>query len=604
MHSFDNLHVLLILLAAVVVIVALFRRLKLSPVLGYLVTGALLGPSGFSIIQDVRGTSAIAEFGVVFLLFVIGLELSFSRLKAMRFQVFGFGSAQVLVTGGIIGAEILLLGYHPALAVIIGGGLALSSTALALQVIDESGEKSSQVGRLSLAVLLLQDLAVVPLLVLIPLLGDHAHAIGAAMAEAVGKALFVLIGILFVGRIVLRPLFRQVAALRTPEVFTALTLLIVLGTAWLTNQAGLSLALGAFVAGLLVAETEFRHQVEADILPYKSLFLGLFFMAVGMGLDLQFVMDELPLILILSLSLMVLKAGIIILLCRRFHFSPGAAVHAGLLLSQGGEFGFVLFRLASGAGLLDDVAAQLLMVVVTVTMALTPLAAMLGESLAKRLDRHAPTTEESSDELHDMNDHVIIFGYGRVGQTLGKLLTAEGISYVAIETNPNIIAIGKERGQPVYFGDGTRTEIIRNLGVERAHCAVVTVNDYDQAEKLVKAVRVVSPSIPIIARTHDLKQLLRLENVGANVAVSEMFEASIQLGAALLRVMGVADTEIGRITQVFRDRDYALAREHIEMREASERKGSSRLLPRQDVPVVLRGIELYLSLLFNIIICI
>jgi CPA2 family monovalent cation:H+ antiporter-2 len=578
----EILPVILVLLTAAVLTVALFRRLNISPVLGYLAAGILIGPSCFSVIHDVDGTRALAEFGVVFLLFVIGLELSFSRLKSMRTQVFGFGTAQVLVTGTALGAMLYLLGHPLPLAIVVGGGLALSSTAMALQVIEESGEKSSQVGRLSLAILLLQDLAVVPLLVLVPLLGDVTHySIGQALAAALGKAVLVLIVILIAGRVVLQPLFRMVSGQKNTELFTALTLLIVLGTAWVTSQAGLSLALGAFVAGLLVAETKYRHQVEVDILPYKGLFLGLFFMAVGMQLDLKLLMSNLPVILMLAASLMGLKAGIIVLLCRSFRFSLGAALKTGLMLSQGGEFGFVLFGLAAQANIISQQLSQSLMAVIVVSMALTPPAALLGRRLSASLERTARAqTQAIAEELHDLSNHVVLFGYGRVGQTVGKLLDAEGIGYAAIDMNPNIIRIGKEKRQPVYYGDATRTETVRHLGILRARCAVITVNDYDAAERQIRAIRVVAPDIPVIARAHDLKQLLRLENAGANLAVSELFEASIQLGAALLRVLGIADTEITRITQVFRDRDYALARGNADMRIAETRKPMSFAKPR------------------------
>ncbi len=570
MHDFSGLSIILILLAAAVFVVALFRRLNLSPVLGYLAAGAIIGPSGLAIVKDVHGTATIAEFGVVFLLFVIGLELSFERLKAMRSHVFGLGSLQVLITASVIGLLCFWMGLGIEAAIIIGFGLAFSSTALVLQVVKETGEKSSQVGRLSLAILILQDLAVLPLLVLVPLLADETTSIGLALADATVKATVALIVVFVVGRIVLRPLFRHIAALNNPEIFTALTLLVVLGISFgLYKIAGLSLALGAFVAGLLVAETEYKHQVEADILPYKSLLLGLFFMAVGMQIDLSLIEEKFFVIIALSIALMVGKTAIIALLCRFFRFSRGNALHTGLLLSQGGEFGFILFQLATLEGVLDPSITQVLLVVVTITMALTPLFATFGKRWAMAADTEpAAASTPVKEDFKDIKDHVIILGFGRVGQTLGKLLEAEHIPYIAIDGNSAIAATGKKSGLPVYFGDGTRREIISAMGIDQARCVAITVNDFDSAKNMLATVRALNKEIPVVARSRDLRQLHYLENQGANVAISDMFEASIELGAALLRTIGIVDNEVARITRVFRDKDYALARQSVEMQVA------------------------------------
>jgi CPA2 family monovalent cation:H+ antiporter-2 len=569
MHDFSGLYVVLILLAAAVLVVAVFKRLNLSPVLGYLAAGAMIGPSGFAIVKDVHGTATIAEFGVVFLLFVIGLELSFERLKAMRSHVFGLGSLQVLLTALVIGFICSLLGFSNEASLIIGFGLAFSSTALVLQVVKETGEKSSQVGRLSLAILILQDLAVLPLLVLVPLLAESDRSIGIALTDATIRAAIALVIVFIAGRIFLRPLFRQVTALNNPEIFTALTLLIVLGISFgLYKAAGLSLAFGAFIAGLLVAETEYKHQVEADIMPYKSLLLGLFFMAVGMQIDLTLVQEQFFMIVALCIALMIGKTAIIALLCRMFKFSRGNSIHTGLLLSQGGEFGFILFQLAAMQGVITVPHSQVLLVVVTTTMALTPLFANLGKRIALRFDSETPTAQTPSVEIKDITNHVIILGFGRVGQTLGKLLAAENIPYVAIDGNSAIASTGKKSGFPVYFGDGTRREILNGMGIEHARSVAITVNDFESAQKMLAAVRALDKDIPVVARSRDLRQLHHLEMMGANVAISDMFEASIELGAALLRTIGVVDNEVTRITKVFRDKDYALARQSIEMQVA------------------------------------
>ncbi len=574
MHDLSYLKVILILLSAAVVVVAIFRQMNLSPVLGYLVAGALIGPSGFAIVTDVHGTASIAEFGVVFLLFVIGLELSFERLKAMRRHVFGLGSMQVVITAGLIGGLAHMLGFAPKASIIIGCGLAFSSTALVLQVVLESSERSSQVGRLSLAILILQDLAVLPLLVLVPLLANTTTSISSAILDAGIRAALALVVVFIAGRIFLRPLFRIAASLKNSEIFTALTLLIVLGISYgLYQAAGLSLALGAFVAGLLVAETEYKHQVEADILPYKALLLGLFFMAVGMQIDLALMKEEFYLIIALALALMIGKAAIITALARWFGFSKFNSLHTGMLLSQGGEFGFILFQLAAVEGLIDTSASQVLLVVVTITMALTPAFFMLAKHLTVLLTPLGAPENLSLDpsaEVLDIKDHVVILGFGRVGQTVGKLLTAENMSYVAIDGNAAIAAAGQKNKLPVYFGDGSRREILQAMGILRARAAIITVNHFESAERMVNAIRAIAPDIPIVARTVDLKQLHKLELAGVNVAISEMFEASIELGAALLRVIGVVDSEVVRITQEFRKEKYTLARQSIDMRVADQ----------------------------------
>jgi CPA2 family monovalent cation:H+ antiporter-2 len=562
---------LIILLAAAVSVVAIFRKLRLSSILGYLVAGALIGPFGIEIIKDTGDITYIAELGVVLLLFIIGTELSFTQMRAMRRQVFGFGGLQIVLSGLVIGWVCLLSGLTMEAAIVIGFGLALSSTALVLQIVQEKRKSETQLGRLSLSVLLMQDLAVVPLLVLVPLLAATDASIGEALQEAGLKALLAL-GVVFVGgRLILPPIFRIIASLDQSEIFSAFTLLVVLGISYAFHAAGLSMPLGAFVAGLLVAETEFKHQVEADILPYKGILLGLFFMVVGMSVDISLLIRE-PIILFgLSFALMLGKAAIIVALCRIFHFSIGASLHAGLLLSQGGEFAFIVFGQGLLNGILPTELAQELMLVVAITMALTPLAYIIGERLAKRRRLpEVPEALESNNETLDLTDHVVICGYGRVGQTVAKLLAAEGINYIALDTDASIVNVCRKDGRSVYFGDGTRREVLQAVALQRAKAAVVTMNDFRPAQKAVLAIHALAPGVPVIARADDLKSLLKLETAGASVAISEMYEASLQLGAAVLQRMEIAEHEINRITALYRERDYALTR-------ADEIKGSNEI---------------------------
>lgn len=565
MPETHHLPVVLVLLAAAVVIVALFQRLRASPVLGYLVAGAILGPSGTGFIDDTAGISQLAEPGVMFLLFIIGLELSWERLRAMRKQTFITGIAQVVLTTLGLGGGMWLVGFPPDTCVIIGGGLALSSTALVMQLVAEHNQKASQLGRLALAVLLMQDLAVVPLLALIPALAIGDVPASTALLTVGVKAIVALAIIFFFGRLLLRPLYRIITSQGTPEIFTALTLLVVLGTGWLTNKAGLSLALGAFMAGLLVAETEYRHQVEADVMPYKGVFLGLFFMTVGMSADMHLLWDRLGYIVSLALGLMAAKALLLLLLCRALRFGATLSIQAALLLSQGGEFAFVLFNLAQQHAFIEPGLAQTLTLVVALSMALTPLAVGIARRVTSRIEhKRREKAEDAIGEMTDIRDHVVILGFGRVGQTIAKLLSAEGIHYIALDMGIGTVTKAKKIGLPVYYGDGSRREVLHAIGVERAQAAIVTVNESVAAEAMVRSLRSVMPAMPIIARGHDLNRVLALEAAGANVAISEMFETSLQLGGALLKSLGIADQEIGRIVQIFRDSDYALARGTLE----------------------------------------
>lgn len=553
--------IILVLLGAAVAVVFLFRRLGLSAVLGYLVAGAIVGPYGLQVIEDVKDIVLIAELGVVFLLFIIGSELSLERMRSMRNQVFGIGGAQIVISGAVIAYVSYAAGMSVETSLLVGLGLALSSTALVLQVIREKREQNTKLGRMSLSILLMQDMAVVPLLVLVPLLATDGGSVSETLLTTGLKAVVALIVVFVAGRLLLRPLFRQVAGLGHAELFSAFTLLLVLGIAWGFHAVHLSMALGAFIAGLLVAETEFKHQVEADIMPFKGLLLGLFFMVVGMKVDFSLILEQFGTVAALVLALMLGKAVIIVALCRWAKFDVGPAIHTGLLLSQGGEFGFIVFGQALEYGLLTQELSQLLLVVIAVSMALTPPSYLVGKAVSERL-RKKPIVPiaEDEQEILDLEGHVVVLGYGRVGQTVGRLLQAEGIGYIALDTDPAIVSHCRKKERPIYYGDGTRREVLHAVAIEKARAAVITINDFQHAMKAVKAVKTVTPDLPIIARTSDLAHLLQLENAGADKGVSEMFEASLQLGGAVLRHMEVPEQEINRIIEVYRDQDYALTR--------------------------------------------
>lgn len=551
------LSIVLLILSAAIVVVATFKKLRLSPVLGYFVAGGLIGEHGLNYVTSSE-TVVLGEVGVIFLLFAIGLELTFERLKAMRRYVFGFGSLQVLITAFVIGVIGLMLGEKIPSAIILGGGLALSSTAIVLQVIAEKREQSTQVGRLSLAVLLMQDFAVVPLLVMVPILSGEEGSFIRPLGEALIKAILVLVFIFVVGRIVLRPIFKMnstASSAETNEIFIATTILIALGTAFLTDYMGLSLALGAFAAGLLVAETEFQLQAEESIAPFKGLFLGLFFMSVGMSIDLQAILDNLSYIVSLSLGLVFIKALTIIILALIFKFSLGNSIHVGLLLAQGSEFAFILFRLAEKENIFH-VKTDLLLLVVTITMAITPLLALLGGWIAKRLDKKRMKKNDIYKDIADLNNHVIVLGYGRVGQMVGRLLTAEKVNFIAIDINPEHVAIERQKAVPIYLGDASSLEMLNSVGIARASSVIISLSNEITLKKAARIISKVYPRLPIVVRSIDLSKTDELYGAGASIIVPETYETGLQLGGAVLKSIGVSEFEVSRIKNQFRAGNY------------------------------------------------
>lgn len=549
---------LLILIAAAVVFVPVARRLGIGSVLGYLAAGAAIGPWVLGLVTDVETIRHVAEFGVVFLLFLIGIEMKPRRLWTMRRQVFGMGGAQVLLTGGVLGLIAWMMDVPPNTAVIVGLGLALSSTAMGLQVLAERRELNSTAGRATFAVLLLQDLSVPVLLTLVPLLGQEASHLGGDIGMAVLKAGGILAAALIGGRFLLRPVLRLVARARTAEVFTAFALLIVLGMAWLMEHAGLSMALGAFLAGLLLADSEFRHQVEADILPFRGLLLGLFFMAVGMGIDFGLLAADWPRVLAVVGGLIVLKALIMAPLARLFGLSGPDAVKSAGLLAQSGEFAFVLFSYAVAEAVIADEVAQLLVLAVSLSMALTPPTVALAARLASWLGASAdPRSDGDTPTLDEGDGHVIIAGFGRVGQTVAALLHSAGRPYVAFDLDLDKVREGREHGFHVYFGDASRPEVLRAAHADRAAVVTVTMDDAAAVARTVAQIRMQHPELPIHARARDLSHGRSLRGAGATASVPETLEASLYLGQSTLTACGVDVDTIRDVVGTFRDNDYA-----------------------------------------------
>ena len=559
MHHSDMLYEVLTFLVAAVIIVPIFRRFKTSPILGYLAAGILVGPHGLALIHDSESAATLAEFGVVFLLFMIGLELSAERLRALSRFVFGLGSAQVVVTGILIGLIAYTLGLPTEGAIIVGAGLALSSTAFVMQLLVERGERASPHGNISFAVLLFQDLAIVPLLILTTILGQGEGSFLSALGMAAAKAIGVLTFVIVVGRVVLRPIYRMVAETRSSELFIATTLLVVLGTGWLMSLVGIPMVLGAFLAGLLLSETEYKHQVGTDIRPFRGILLGLFFMTVGMSINLQLIQTEWLQVSFIVVALLLLKSTVTAILCRLFGLKTDTSLRAGLFLSQGGEFGFILFMTAAGLGLLSNEIAQVLLAAVTLTMIATPLMALLGSHLSTflREDDNDPTHNITNADV-ELHDHVVIAGFGRVGETVATVLSAANVPYVAMEMDARRVATCRAKGLPVYFGDASQIAVLNSAGASLARGVVVTIDQHAQADLIVTNLRDFFPGLPIIVRAKDLSHVRHLENRGATQAVPEALEASLQLGANAMTAIGVRPDEIMEVIQELRDDDYAI----------------------------------------------
>jgi len=547
----------LIFLLSAIIIVPIFLRFHSSPILGYLFAGILIGPNAFGLVADSDALHTLAEFGVVFLLFMIGLELSFSRLRTMGKRVFGLGSLQVAVTGLLIGGVVWQLGLGLGAALIIGPGLALSSTAFVLQLLTERGERATPFGLNTFAILLLQDFAVVPLLIFVTLLGTD----DASFAEAFGTALLkgggaVLVVILF-GRYLLSPLYRMISAMRSTELFVATTLLVILGTGWLMSLAGLSMELGALLAGLLLAETEYRHQIEADIKPFRGILLGLFFMTIGMAIDLGFILGQFPTIALIIVALMAGKTIIITLLCRIIGLPADTAIRTGFALSQGGEFGFVLFGAALALGLLPEHVAQILMAVITLSMVATPLMFILGKKLACWRQNQGQHTPNAIDpELSSTDRPVLIAGFGRVGQTVARVLSEAGLSYVALDLNQSRVAACRAKGMSVFYGDANQIGVLKAAGADQARTAVITLDTPKTASHLVSALHENYPDLPIYVRARDRRHMAKLEKAGASAVVSEAAESSLQLGSIVLSAMDISADEVSSVIQSYRDEEY------------------------------------------------
>lgn len=548
-----------VFLGTSVVTVAAFKRLGLGSVLGYLAAGALIGPAGLGLIADAETALHLGEFGVVLLLFVIGLELQPSRLWRMRGEIFGLGAQQVGITGGAIALCLVALGLAPGAAALLGLSLALSSTAFGVQILRERGELSVPYGRRAFSILLFQDLAVVPLLALAALLAPAATGSGGG---GVLLGLVAIAGLLLVGRFGLPRLFRLIALSRAEEVFTAATLLVVVVSALVMQSAGLSMALGAFIAGVMLAETEFRHQVETDIEPFRSLFLGLFFMAVGLSVDWTLALDNVALVLGGAAALFGLKALLLYRLVRRSGSGRADALRIAATLGQAGEFSFVLLSLAAQGGLVAAGTGALLNAAVGVSMALTPGAVALVDLWLDRI-----SAREGTAGLAPVRDEgpgkVIVAGFGRSGQIVARILRMRGYELTLIDNSPRRIKMAESVGDKVFFGDGSRLDVLTMAGAGSARAIFLCINDREGAKKAVSRLRERFPDKLILAMTYDRFSLLEMREAGADAAVRETFESAVQLARAGLERMG-DDTDLDALVDEFRRRDEEMLRLQVE----------------------------------------
>ena len=548
----------LIFLVAAVVLVPLFKRIGLGEVLGYLAAGVVIGPSLLGLVPGPEDVFQFAQVGIVFLLFVIGLELKPSRLRAMRKPVFGFGSLQVLITTAILAAAGLALGLPPIAALVVGFSLGLCSTPLVLQLLAERRELQTRHGRNGFALLLFQDLAAIPVLAIVPILGGGLLLTEAplqALAE-VGIAAAALIALTVGGRYLLRPLFRLAAGAASREVFAGMTLTVVIGAALLMDVSGLSMALGAFIAGVLLADSEYRHMIEADIEPYKGLLLGLFFMAVGMTAEIGLLLEQPLVIAALTLGLLVLKGASILIASRIYGLPWRESADLGVLLSQGGEFAFVLLTAAVTAQVLGVDLVNTLILVVSLSMATTPVL-FLASSRWLRPRFRIETPARSFDEPENTQPRVIIVGFGRFGQIVGRVLQGLDIPYTVLDINPEQVDFVRRYGNQVYYGDATRLDLLEAAGVRDAQALVLAIGDIDASMQVAELIRSQYPTLPILARARGRHHAHRLLRLGVHRLVRETLHSSLVLTQELLRRLCMPRVEAERAVETFRIHDEA-----------------------------------------------
>ncbi|OGQ13485.1 MAG: glutathione-regulated potassium-efflux system protein KefB [Deltaproteobacteria bacterium RBG_16_71_12] len=547
----------IILLAAACVAVPLFKRFKLGAILGYLVAGVAIGPHALGFVEDGESVLHFSELGVVFFLFLVGLELEPKRLWELRRDVFGLGSGQLLASAVVLGGVIAGAGVPPAGALVAGFGLALSSTAIALQLLAERGQSHAPAGRAGFAILLFQDVAVIPMLAIIPLLaGSGAMSVGdsaLAVAKAVGLIALIVVG----GRYVTRPLFRAITAAHAHEVNVALALLIVIGAGALMSLVGLSMGMGAFLAGMLLADSEYRHDLEANVEPFKGLLLGLFFIAVGMMVDVHLFVER-PLVIVVGvLGLLAAKTAVMLMLGRVAGWDLRGRTLTAVAMSQGGEFAFVLFGVAGTAGVLEARVADLLVVIVSASMAATPLAMLIADRVLRRLT-HKDARE--FDALDDAKHPVIVAGFGRYGQIVARVLGAAGHRYIALDASPEHIDFVRKFGNKAYYGDASRLDLLRAARADQARAFVLAIDDVEASVRTAATVRRAFPGLPIFARARNRDHAYRLMDLGVETLNRETFWSALKMAEEVLVSLGMTREDAQSTTDTFQRADHDILR--------------------------------------------
>jgi CPA2 family monovalent cation:H+ antiporter-2 len=572
----DPLLQILILLTASVGVVAGVRKLKLPAILGYLAVGMLLGPHAFALALDTETTQLLADFGVVFLVFTLGLEFSLPRLVAMRWEVLGVGGAQVAITTAIVGAgAVMLFDVVPAVAVAIGGAVAMSSTAIIIAQLTEQSENNRTHGRLAVAICLFQDLSFPLFLALVSVLGGGGKPPDAAhIGGAIGIAVVALLLVLAAGRWLLRPLFLAIASVRSAELFSLAVLLAVLASAWATHAVGLSLALGAFLAGMMLAETEFRHQIEATIRSYREILLGLFFITVGMLLDVRLLLRHLPLVTVILVAMLLLKAAVVTVVAKPATKSWFKSLRTGVVVGQGGEFGFALLTLLLRRELLDPALVQPLLAATVLSMVASPILIRQNRRITRALlGESGPPISSAMRETQATlavagRDHVIICGFGRVGQNIARVLEQTGFEFIALELDAYRIRAGRQAGDPVIYGDAGQAKVLENVGLARASCVVITFTNPEVALRILRAVRELRQDVPILVRTQDDTKLEQLQSAGATEVVPETFEASLMLLSHLLLLLKLPVPRVIRTVNDIRSHRYSMLRQYFRAADA------------------------------------
>jgi CPA2 family monovalent cation:H+ antiporter-2 len=581
----NTLSLVLILLATAVLVVVLCRILHLPVMLGYLVVGILIGPHALAWMPDAAGTQHLAEFGVVFLMFSIGLEFSLTRLTAMKRTVFGLGGAQVIATILLVMAAAALFGLDWRAGLALGGVIAMSSTAIVSKMLVERAELNLPYGQQMMGVLLFQDLAVVPLLIIIPALASNPGDLSSTLAFAALKAVAVLLVLLVFGQHIMRPWFHVVARQKSSELFMLNVLLITLGLAYFTELAGLSLALGAFVAGMLISETEYRYQVEEDIKPFRDVLLGLFFVTIGMKLDLGSVVAGFGWVMLALLALILLKVLIVALLARAFEGDWGVALRSAIGLAQAGEFGFVLLTLADGAHLLNDATMQITLAAMLLSMLAAPFLIQHGEAIARRFS--AAEWTNRAMQMHQIaiqsmgsSGHIIICGYGRSGHTLASFLEEEKLSFIALDLDSRRVREAAAAKKSVVYGDAAKREVLMAAGLMRAKALVISYKDKHSALAILRHVKELRPDLPVVVRTTDDTHVEALKEAGAAEVVAEVLEGSVMLASQTLLMAGVPLNRVIRRVQESRARRYAVFSGYLRTPQYEVGEATDRLQQR------------------------